>query len=337
MLPNQPIRGLGNQPGTVTTWPGTSYYSWPYYNSYVYPYTSGYGYYNNYYGDYYGNSYGPGYYDSSYYDPYGYPYRYGYWGPVIVPAETLYGPEAAKRFLGVNEAGNSIEPENDAHRRGAIAARDNRGNQKVRVRESNAEAKALAGKFIGYGDAYFAKRQFSQALSRYRTAGETAPDLAEPFLKQGFALSALGNYASATKSFRRALSLDENWWDSPLKLSKLYGQKADQKQARLDHLESVAEAVEQNPQDANLLTLLGLHLFFDDQQQRALTFFQRAEQLGANDTGELDRFLIARRNPAGAANDQDPIDAAKPQPAKPRVAAARPDRRNPPPPPEPRP
>jgi hypothetical protein len=30
-----------------------------------------------------------------------YPYRYPYYAPIYIPAETMYGPQALKRFLGV--------------------------------------------------------------------------------------------------------------------------------------------------------------------------------------------------------------------------------------------
>jgi tetratricopeptide (TPR) repeat protein len=350
LLPNQPIKGLSNSPG-VSSGSGVIY-TWPYYNSYIYPNGLGYpglGYPGlNYPGlgysayDYPG--YGYGSYDSWLYPPYDGP-AYG-WGPVVVPAETLYGPEAVKRFLGVDQASNAgrAAPSRDDRRPAGRAAE--RGN--VRVRESNEEAKALAGKFIAYGDTHFAKGNYSQAVSRYRTAAQNAPDLPETFLRQGFALTALGNYGAAIKSFRRGLLLDEDWWSSALKLDKLYG---GQRELRLQHLEALAEAVEQNPHDANLLTLLGLQLFFDGQQQRALTFFDRSDQLGGNEDGALDRFLIAKRDAAPLqakrAGAVGPINVAQPDhPAEANDGAPLDDddaggplpanRRIPPPPPRPK-
>ena len=54
---------------------------------------------------YHGHRYRP-----HYYPPYGHPYyvyppyygyRYPYYAPIYIPAETMYGPQALKRFLGV--------------------------------------------------------------------------------------------------------------------------------------------------------------------------------------------------------------------------------------------
>lgn len=73
-------------PNTVTRYP---VYQYPRYNS---PYRQDYGYYPSYDGYYQQPSY---YYPRRYYRGYRYP------TPVFVPAETLYGPQAVKRFMGV--------------------------------------------------------------------------------------------------------------------------------------------------------------------------------------------------------------------------------------------
>ena len=51
---------------------------------------------------------------------------------------------------------------------------------------------ALAWKFIGYGDAQFAKRQYAEANNRYRKAASNAPQLADALFREAFALSAMG-------------------------------------------------------------------------------------------------------------------------------------------------
>jgi hypothetical protein len=52
-----------------------------------------------------GHGYRPYYYPAYGYPYYAYPppypYRYPYYAPIYIPAETMYGPQALKRFLGV--------------------------------------------------------------------------------------------------------------------------------------------------------------------------------------------------------------------------------------------
>jgi tetratricopeptide repeat protein len=164
-------------------------------------------------------------------------------------------------------------------------------------RVSNAETKAKAGKFIGFGDGNFGKQKYSAAIERYRTAAEMAPDLAEPYFRQGYALVALGQYENAAKAFRRALKIRPDWSDSAFRLDQIYG--ADQL-AKTTHLESLAKAIEANPFDSELLVALGVQLYFDGQRDRAGVFLARAAQLGANEDKLLNDFL-PKPGPAGAA------------------------------------
>jgi hypothetical protein len=166
---------------------------------------------------------------------------------------------------------------------------------KAKVRATSAAWKARAGKFIGYGDTNFGKQSYLAAVERYKTAAQMAPDVAEPYLRQGFAFVAMGNYPSAARAFRRGLAIRSDWTDTPFRLDEIY----DDQIAKTAHLETLAKAVETNPLDADLLMLLGLQIFFDGQPQRAEVFFARAAQLGGNEDGLLDSFL-PRPGPAGA-------------------------------------
>jgi hypothetical protein len=171
---------------------------------------------------------------------------------------------------------------------------------------TNADTKARAGKFISYGDALFAKQNYLGASARYRTAAGVAADMAEPSMRQGFALVALGSYESAAKAFRRALAIRPDWSASPFRLQDLYGAGALSKTA---HLEGLAAAVEANPFDSELITVLAIELYFDGQRERAELFFVRAAQLGANDDRLLAAFVPRPAPPA------DPKQAPAPAPA----------------------
>jgi hypothetical protein len=174
-------------------------------------------------------------------------------------------------------------------------------DDKPRTRVTNAEWKARAGKFIGYGDTNFGKQSYLSAVERYKTAAEMAPDLAEPYFRQGFGFVAMGQYASAAKAFRRGLRIRSDWSDSPFRLDHIYG---DDQIAKTAHIENLAKAVEANPLDAELLLALGMQIFFNGEPGRAEVFFARAAELGGNEDKLLDGFL-PRPGPAGAPKPDD--------------------------------
>lgn len=223
--------------------------------------------------------------------PYSYPYGYidpYYPGPIVLPplflpAETLYGPLAVRRFMGLDTVPAQQPPviiANKPANQGPVA--------KPRVRISNAAMKAQAGKFIAFGDANFAKQNYNSALERYRSASQTAPDVAEAYLRQGFALVAMGRYEPAARAMRRALLMQNDPARWKMSLDDLYG---DNQMARTAHLEAIAREVEANELSVDLLLLLGLQLYFEGDADRARPVFERCEQLGGNDDGAITGFL----------------------------------------------
>lgn len=170
---------------------------------------------------------------------------------------------------------------------------------------TNPEQKAKAGKFLAFGDTNFAGQKYLAALGRYKTAAQVAPDLGEPYFRQGHAHVALGQYDSAIKAFRRGLRIEGDWTASPFRLDHLYNGDV---VAKTGHLENLAKAVEANSFSTDLLTLLGLELFFDGQRERAFPFFERAVQLGGNEERLLDAFLP---KPAPAGEPQPPLKPAR--------------------------
>jgi hypothetical protein len=218
--------------------------------------------------------------------------------PLYLPAEELYGPQAMKRFMGIDGPSAPAPAVIIANK---SVPGNNATAEKSKVRISNAGMRAQAGKFMAFGDAHFANQKFNQALERYRLASHSAPDLAETYLRQGFALVAMSRYESAAKAMRRALLLQPNPAKWNLRLDDLYDEN---KMAKTAHLEALALAVENNPQSAELLLLLGLHLFFDGKGDRAVPVFQRCEQLGGNEDGIL-RGLLPRPNQPVADDGKD--------------------------------
>ncbi len=226
------------------------------------------------YGTYPYGSYLPGY-------GYGYVYPYSsypyYLPPVYLPAERLYGPEAMKRFLGLDGAGRSSAGWGG----GSTAAADGmaREPRPASQRGTNRESLALAGKFIGYGDNHFAAQRYNDANQRYKKAAEIAPGVAEAYFRQGFAQAAMGRYEAAVSAIKRGLDLDPAWARSGFRIDKLYRNKEAVKKAHLDALAKAASEESLNP---DLLFLLGVLLYFDGQTDRAAPFFQRADQLAGS-------------------------------------------------------
>jgi hypothetical protein len=159
---------------------------------------------------------------------------------------------------------------------------------KSKPKTTNAEHKARAGRFLGFGDAQFAKQKYLAAVERYKTAAEIAPDVAELYFRQGIAHVALGQYDSAARAFRRGLLVRSDWNGSPFRLDQLYDNAP---LAKTHHLEDLARAVEANPFDSDLLLILGMQLFFDGQPDRSRVFLARSAQLGGNENRLLDNLL----------------------------------------------
>lgn len=172
---------------------------------------------------------------------------------------------------------------------------------KPKVRATNAEHKARAGRFLGFGNANFAAQRYLTALARYKTAIDIAPDIAESYFREGVAHVALGQYESAARAFRRGLRIQAVWNAPPFLLDDLYDNAP---LPKTQHLEELARAVEANSFDADLLLVLGMQLFFDGQAERARVFFTRSAQLGGNEDRLLDGFLDEQKPDAAAGAQQ---------------------------------
>jgi len=266
---------------------GTSYglglsIGWPSYSNYGYSsFTYGYGLPYS-YGSLYGavpyNSYGYGY------APYPAVYP-----PAVLPSDSLYGPAAAQRSLGM-EFRNPQQPVVDDD---VIIAADPPANVDPAdaVRKSNSETRDLAWRFIEFGDARFAAQEFAAALQRYKAAAELAPDVAETYFRQGHTYAILGQYEKAANEYRRGLAHDPDWARSAFQMRELY---KDNRAAWTGHLERLAEEALQNQDDADLLFVMGVQLFFDGKKDRAALFFRQADRLSA-DSDYLAGFLAASK------------------------------------------
>lgn len=245
------------------------------------------------------------------YGSYGYP-GYGwsagrYWGgypggpvigiplyppPLYIPPETMFGPQAFNRFLGLgNLPGQVPQVVPAAPQNGLAQGRARRARKAAERREpkpSNAAARARAWQSIGLGDTQFRASKFGEALAHYKRGASAAPDIGDAYLRQGWTYIAMGKYEMANKAIHRGFALSPSWPQSRFTLDKLLG---DRELARATHLEALAKAASDAPGDASLLELVGIWLFFDGQHERSRAIFQRATAIAADGAPMARAFL----------------------------------------------
>ena len=224
------------------------------------------------------------------YDPYGIYYnpdtgQSEYWlPPVYMPPEIAYGPSAIQRFMGL--------PPAVAASRATRPAAPDAATIRDRVRKSNRVTRDRAMRFVQFGDALFQKQRYHEAVQRYRSAIEAAPDVADAYYHQAYALLATNRLELAAKAFRIALQLDAGVVDR-FRLGELYEHNLI---AMDSHLENLARKALAEPGNADLLMLVGLFLHDRGQPDRAAKFLQKARQL-AGPAADFLQPLIDDRAP----------------------------------------
>jgi hypothetical protein len=284
---------------------GTAPYGLGYYpdgTPYLYPLNPSYG-----YGGYgYGNYGGYGYYQRPYYYP---PFAFA-------DGSQLFGPGPILRMMGVDQwsnqnGGNQNFGNQPGAGQGAANGRNNLGDNtqanaagnntannlaandpdaKKADRPTPGRAATVAWKFIAYGDGYFGKKKYNDALERYRTASRQSASIADAWFRQGFALAALNKYDLAAKAFHHGLEINADWATTDFHLSDIYGSEDEDKKNKIDVMTTMAEG---QPTNGDLAFVLGVHLYFDGQTDKAAPFFRKAAQISGND-GDVKGFLAAK-------------------------------------------
>ena len=272
--------------GSITPWPlgiGAAPYAYPpaYYGG----------------GPYYGGYYYPG--------PFTLP-------PLLLPSETIYGPGAMRRFMGIDPplgtpiVNNTTVVNLPATGNGAGGGDADAGGFGVlgggaqiparpNLRASNAAARERARKLIDIGDGWFAKQRFAEASESYRQATRAAPDVADSYLRQMVVSSARGRYADAVSTLKAGLRLSTTALDGRFKIPALYGEN---KLAYTAHLDALAAEAARNPA-SDLWYLTGVMLYFGDEPRRAEPFFVKAAETAIGETWHIQVFREAlKRVPA---------------------------------------
>ncbi|GAB4130977.1 hypothetical protein [Thermopirellula anaerolimosa] len=143
-------------------------------------------------------------------------------------------------------------------------------------------------RFLENGDRLFTQGKYREAYGQYRNAAKAVPRLADAYFRQVFALVAMGAYEQAAQAAKSGLEMHPEWPKGPFRLDKLYGNDQPAKRA---HIARLAEAVQQSPQNGDLLFLLGVMLHFDNRMEEAKTFFGQALPLMAGRDQHVRLFL----------------------------------------------
>jgi len=288
----------------------------------------GYGYRNGFGTGYYGSGFGASYYTSTFYGAptvgyygggYGFGYRpYGYfrgpWGggfalpPLVIPAETMFGPLAVQNFIGVSQpVATPVTYNSPIVNGGALPAGGGFGVNaagvrvpKAQVPASNQAARDRAKRQLDIGDDWFRKQNYGNAAQAYRDAIKAAPDVADAYFHQAAVSIAQGRYDAAIEGIKSGLKISTTYVDGGFKYSTLYG---DNRIAQTAHLEMLAQAATETP-TSDLYYLMGILLFFDEQPRRSGPFFVKARELAVGETWHIDVFSeILKRMDAAAAED----------------------------------
>ncbi len=218
--------------------------------------------------------------------------------PIYMPGELAYGPRALERFLGWPTGTTVPAPLRAASGSTKLSAPTDAASIRARMRKSNKASRARAQHFVQFGDALFQQQRYHEAVQRYRSAIEAAPDVADAYYHEGYALLATNRFTLAAKAFRIALQLDPHV-GARLRLRDLYEHNLIAIDA---HLENLAAQALAHPTDPDLLMMVGLFLRDEGQPKRALKFLRKARQL-AGAAGDYLQPLIDEATPAPPAEE----------------------------------
>lgn len=229
-----------------------------------------------------------GSYSSGYVGPHGIPYTRYQWQ--AVPLITTF-PLPGLPIGPVPPRNRAIPRGTDVRGPGGIAPSGVAGGDALAPNERNVVDDRIlqtGWRFLENGDRLFTQGKYREAYGQYRSAAKAVPRLAEAHFRQVFALVAVGAYESAARAAKTGLEMHPDWPKGPFRLDNLYGNDGAAKRA---HLAQLADAVQQSPQNGDLLFLLGVMLHFDGREAEARTFFAQALPLMAGVDRHLRLFL----------------------------------------------
>lgn len=174
----------------------------------------------------------------------------------------------------------------------------------IELRNSSLKSRALARSLMTTGDQMFREQRYHSALQKYKAATKAAPDLAETHFRQGHGYIATNRYEQAAQSFKLGAALASDVNRGGFKLDDLYSDSPISKTA---HLDALAEEALDDEGNTDLLFLVGVYLYYDNQADRAERFFDEAARVSPREL----RYLAKYRKP-------------QPRPSEPIITASLP-------------
>lgn len=240
----------------------------------------------------------------------GNPYPYGMYYTPGLGYLNYYAPPVYSPLVVPPLAGPAVDPLDE----GVVAARPVEARpadpKPLALRVSNIESRRRALRFVEAGDALFREQRYHEALQKYKSAAEAAPDVADSYMRQGFALLATARYELAATAFKRGLAVDADWAATPFRLDSIYG---DAHISKDTHVENLVHVLLERPADADLIFVLAMFLQYDGDTERAGRFFHKAADIAGKDAPYLRPYLSE-------------VEVGKPAPARDAPAPARPPR-----------
>jgi hypothetical protein len=274
------------------------------------------------------------------YTSFGYP-NYGYMpmAPLMVQTRPIY--------IGGDPADNPViqewMPDKFKGQNGnanAAPAQPPQRSVKVFVKPTNPEQKRKSIRYQAQADEWFVKANYLQAFARYKQAYSAAPDRPEPRFRMAVTLAAMQEYGPAVDELKKLGRLDPAWPEHGDRLDDLFG--ADHNISKNILLEKVAGWVREDVRDPDRLYLMGVLLHFNEDADKAKTFFETADLVTSGAADYVQVYLTPAAQHAGAAprpepppaarakeeedDDEAPIPRPQAQPAPPKPAADRPTR-----------
>jgi hypothetical protein len=137
------------------------------------------------------------------------------------------------------------------------------------------------------GQKAFANREYGLAAQHFQLAILAEPGSALPHFLLAQAQLALGKHRDAVRAIHAGMDLDEDWPAARFASRELYGANEID---FLGHLKRLEDLLENQPDDAGLLFLLGYELWFDGQRAKARALFEKAKKHAA-DPAYVNEFL----------------------------------------------
>lgn len=140
------------------------------------------------------------------------------------------------------------------------------------------------------GDDKLRQQQWTQAYVHYRNAADLAPERAEANFRLGLSYTAMKQYSSAIRAFKRSIDLDPTLPQSGETLPMILG--ADEKAMKTQVIPIVADWAREDLRDIDRLFVLGLMLYFDEDPRGSEIFESALRTAGSNE------YILAFVNPS---------------------------------------